>query len=470
MAEDESASETVNEEDFPIVEDKEIDNKFSSKEFSPPLGRYKLSIFERVAIGFLLSFFVIMVVGSTVLPDLFWSDFLKPLVWDPITKDATVGDSGYTPQNTALFIIVLFSFVVVISTIFRIKWLPISERTLVTYIPWVIWASVIRVLEDSQFFSGDLGVAFISPIIHFHIAAWVILAIYIGVLARRHHSTIGENFGDEDPEGHLIRSASLFFLFLMFAGLLLPSINSHEGIGTFGVVLGLLASLVAVFSVVQATEGWHAIERSVMAMGMGALAMWLGLWLQFMMTPWHEANDSAALWPILVVIGIPSYVCWVLFKFGINEKMELEEAGMEPGVLPEDVSIEQHEEGNWEGRALMERLAPRALMATPWALALAFGQLADGLATWIGIDVFGYSEKHPLSDFVIQQGAAITGGGGAWLFFCVKALLLALLLWVFSAVRIEHRQKALRLLIVLAILVVGLAPGLRDLGRLILGV
>ncbi|MBT6645627.1 MAG: DUF63 family protein, partial [Euryarchaeota archaeon] len=68
------------------------------------------------------------------------------------------------------------------------------------------------------------------------------------------------------------------------------------------------------------------------------------------------------------------------------------------------------------------------------------------------------------------QGAAITGGGGAWLFFCVKALLLALLLWVFSAVRIEHRQKALRLLIVLAILVVGLAPGLRDLGRLILGV
>ncbi|MBT6644812.1 MAG: hypothetical protein HOB52_03300, partial [Euryarchaeota archaeon] len=82
MAEDESASETVNEDDFPIVEDKEIDNKFSSKEFSPPLGRYKLSIFERVAIGFLLSFFVIMVVGSTVLPDLFWSDFLKPLVWD----------------------------------------------------------------------------------------------------------------------------------------------------------------------------------------------------------------------------------------------------------------------------------------------------------------------------------------------------------------------------------------------------
>ncbi len=169
MAEDESASETVDEEDNPVAEDNEIDNKSPSKEFNPPLGMYKLSIFERVAIGFLISFFVIMVVGSTVLPDIFWNDFLKPLVWDPITKDATAGDSGYTPQNTVLFIVVMFSFVVVISTIFRIKWLPTSERTLVTYIPWIIWASVIRVLEDSQFFIGDLGVAFISPIIHFHI-------------------------------------------------------------------------------------------------------------------------------------------------------------------------------------------------------------------------------------------------------------------------------------------------------------
>ncbi len=119
---------------------------------------------------------------------------------------------------------------------------------------------------------------------------------------------------------------------------------------------------------------------------------------------------------------------------------------------------------------MLERLSPRARMSTHWALALAFGQLADGLATWIGIDVFGYCENHPLSDFVIQHGAAITGGDGAWLFFCVKALLLALLLWVFSAVRIEYRMKSLRLLIVLALLVVGLAPGLRDLGRLILGV
>ena len=36
--------------------------------------------------------------------------------------------------------------------------------------------------------------------------------------------------------------------------------------------------------------------------------------------------------------------------------------------------------------------------------------------------------------------------------------------------RVEKRQAHLRMLIVLAVLIVGLAPGLRDIGRLMLGV
>ena len=36
--------------------------------------------------------------------------------------------------------------------------------------------------------------------------------------------------------------------------------------------------------------------------------------------------------------------------------------------------------------------------------------------------------------------------------------------------RIESRQQHLRILIVLAVMIVGMAPGLRDIGRLALGV
>jgi uncharacterized membrane protein len=100
-----------------------------------------------------------------------------------------------------------------------------------------------------------------------------------------------------------------------------------------------------------------------------------------------------------------------------------------------------------------------------------FGQLCDGLATMVGIDWFGYSEKHPLSDAVIQFGNGFDIlGEGAWLFFLVKAALASLIIWMFSQLRIESRQQHLRVLIVLAVMIVGMAPGLRDIGRLILGV
>jgi uncharacterized membrane protein len=100
-----------------------------------------------------------------------------------------------------------------------------------------------------------------------------------------------------------------------------------------------------------------------------------------------------------------------------------------------------------------------------------FGQLCDGLATMVGIDWFGYSEKHPVSDAVIQFGDSLELiGNGAWLFFLVKAAIISLIIYLFAEMRVERRQQHLRVLIVLAVMIVGMAPGLRDIGRLILGV
>ena len=102
--------------------------------------------------------------------------------------------------------------------------------------------------------------------------------------------------------------------------------------------------------------------------------------------------------------------------------------------------------------------------------------MCDGFATMVGIDLFGYGEKHPVSNAVIQYGGRINDaigvdwGEGAWLFALVKAALVGLIVWLFVQMRIEHRQQHFRLLIVLAVLIVGLAPGLRDIGRLMLGV
>ena len=440
--------------------------------FSPPLPSSQLSLVERLAILSLIILTVVLTVGVTAWPQVFWDGFLEPIVWEPIIQDADVGDSGYTPQNTAFFITVLFAFVISISAILRITEIPNGGRMLMAFLPWIVWAPVVRVLEDSQYFQGDLRILFISPIIHFHIALWVIFAIMVGrsvKQAKQHWVDSTAELTGEDAAGDILRVVMLCTLVLMFAILVLPSFNAHEGLGTTGMALGVMLSVICGIVSLEATKEWDEVERAVFSIGMGAVALFLGLWLQFIFTPWHQGGDSA-LWPAIVVLGIPTIVVYILWQKGEVARAVLASENMSPGVLPPNISIKQNDDGNWEGKDIMERWAPMALIGSPWALTIAFGQLTDGLATWIGIDVFGYSEKHPLSNWVIEQGVILSGGGGAWLFFFVKACLVGLLLWVFSAVRIEHRQQHLRLLIVLALLVVGLAPGLRDLGRLLLGV
>jgi uncharacterized membrane protein len=92
------------------------------------------------------------------------------------------------------------------------------------------------------------------------------------------------------------------------------------------------------------------------------------------------------------------------------------------------------------------------------------GQLLDGLATGIGIEAFGYSEKHLFSAGIIEFFGTAYG-------FTVVKLALGGLIWYFFAIaNFEHRQQHLRLLIAMAILTVGMAPGLRDVGRLVIGV
>ena len=162
---------------------------------------------------------------------------------------------------------------------------------------------------------------------------------------------------------------------------------------------------------------------------------------------------------------------------GKEDAQQLRLTGYTAGVLPAHVGIKQWEdEADAWAKHPVEFLSNKALLAHPMVLGMVFGQLCDGFATMVGIDMFGYGEKHPVSYAVIQFGGRLNEslgldwGEGAWLFALVKAVLVGLIVWLFVQMRVEHRQQHFRLLIVLAVLIVGLAPGLRDIGRLMLGV
>ena len=58
---------------------------------------------EKAAIWFAVGVFTLIACGLIFANDIFWTDGLKPIVWDPIVKEAgSAGDAGYSPENTAL--------------------------------------------------------------------------------------------------------------------------------------------------------------------------------------------------------------------------------------------------------------------------------------------------------------------------------------------------------------------------------
>ncbi|MFH1306766.1 MAG: DUF63 family protein [Candidatus Micrarchaeota archaeon] len=95
-----------------------------------------------------------------------------------------------------------------------------------------------------------------------------------------------------------------------------------------------------------------------------------------------------------------------------------------------------------------------------------FGHALDGAATWIAIDFFGsgkgagYFEQH-----VLSRGIGEATGLGFGLFFAVKVLFAGAAVWLLS----EEKDERMRGMALLAIAIIGLAPGLRDLLRMMAG-
>ena len=157
-------------------------------------------------------------------------------------------------------------------------------------------------------------------------------------------------------------------------------------------------------------------------------------------------------------------MAFVMHTQGKPAADELTSLGFVAGILPPGLTEEEYHAMSSPDKDLIEKLRLKASMAQPLIFLAVAGQLLDGLATWIGIDIFGYHEKHVLSAGIINLfDTALT-------FTAVKFGLGALIWYFFAIANFEHRQQHLRLLIGVAMLVVGMAPGLRDVGRLALGV
>ncbi|MFQ5405675.1 MAG: DUF63 family protein [Candidatus Micrarchaeia archaeon] len=92
-----------------------------------------------------------------------------------------------------------------------------------------------------------------------------------------------------------------------------------------------------------------------------------------------------------------------------------------------------------------------------------FGQVFDGSATFIGTTFAGYGEQHVVGNLIIDFF------GGSWAFLLVKIAFAIAVVWI-AKTEFSPDEQDQRAYVLILIMVMGLAPGLRDVLRIMAGV
>ena len=386
------------------------------------------------------------------------TDFLYEYYLDPVLSESS-GDAGYNVANTLTYAIVLALFAVALSAWLRRMGLDHSDVMILALLPYVFWAVLGEVVEDASMFDDSLAPYFVSPGIHFQTAAWVIIAGALGYRIANDKSASGD-----EALSRVDGAATILILVqigIYYSSVQAGSVTSSEGFDNTAMPVCLLAALLLPTLISDRhLAGFTLIQRCVFLVGLGGSIALLGPILAFGISN----PDQVILWPLAVVIGAPAILAYQMHQTGLPAAEELAEHGFVAGILPPGMTEDEYNDLKSADKDLIEGLRNKAVMASPVVFLAVTGQLLDGLATGIGIEAFGYYEKHVCSAAIIECFGSAYG-------FSVVKLALGGLIWYFFAIaNFEHRQQHLRLLIAMAILTVGMAPGLRDVGRLAIGV
>jgi len=386
------------------------------------------------------------------------TDFLYEYYLNPVLNESS-NDAGYNLANTMTYAIVLALFAVALAAWLRHLGIDHSDAMILALLPYVFWAALGEVVEDASMFDSSLEPFFVSPGIHFQTAAWVIIAGAFGYLIS--HS---DSESEEDMISKVDSAATILILaqiVIYYTSIDAGSVTSSTGFDdTAMLVCFITALLVPALIINRPLFGFTLVQRCVFIVGLGGSIALLGPLLSFGISNPHQVT----LWPLAVVIGAPAVLAYQMHQTGLSAASELAEHGFVAGILPPGMTEEEYENLESSDKNLIESLRKKAVLASPVVSLAVAGQLLDGLATGIGIEAFGYSEKHLFSAEIIEFF------GNAYGFTVVKLALGGLIWYFFAIANFEHRQQHLRILIAMAILTVGMAPGLRDVGRLAIGV
>lgn len=367
---------------------------------------------------------IVFAAGLLIAPTIFYDHFIWKYLWGPIVADAAghpvsyhgVGAAeGYTLVSEFIYGALLLLAVYMLYKFFEFFDIKIDMPFFVASLPFIILGSTLRVLEDSGLFEKPLSYFFISPIIYIQVGLYFFLSMLAGIYIERSEKKVR-------LFAFLIMAIDAAYLIMYF----IFSDKCSHPVNPLLMIFFSAASL-SVFLYLKKN-----ITATMFSLGLLFLlpSLYLiGIWVYG--NRWGTSNHvNAIILPL--VLAISSAVTILIFVFA--------------------------------------KRAGSIIFSSGINLSLIFAHMLDGWTSYfavvnpLGMDI-NYGEKHPIPLFLMGHFYGLA-------YPVAKLVIIAGVIYAMDFyLKDELGEKPiLKGLIKFFILVLGLAPGLRDMLRILMGI
>ena len=397
---------------------------------------------------------LVLVLAIMVVPAVndFWSTYFV----DPIMADSK-GEAGakYNIYNTVIYGLIFFLLFLVVQELLEDLKIEVDERFVIASVPLLILGGTSRVLEDADVFEPPIQYLFISPLIYGIITLYALLTFSLAVWLSK--SDLPSLTKGQGLVAFAIGGYGLWWYFV-------PGDWLHPS--SWSLIVLAVSALTAEFYRGQPLRDpklFFGITTSLLVI------------LTLLTLAQAPINNPEILWNTLLISGFLTftigYFAWFIANRGIPNPMFLLLAILMgynshlalSGIV---VLMAYFGVGLSLGCSLafpLRTWAPAAILLNPLYLILYFGHFFDGSATFLGIEEYGYTEKHVLPTGFINYF------GTAAIMLPLKFLVVTGVIAALESEESKEQEQQMVNLLLLFLLTLGLAPGTRDVLRIMFG-
>ena len=409
--------------------------------------------------------FLAVVLAITFVPQVnsFWEEhFVNPIESDACEAgevDCDKTGAKYNTYNTLAYGFCFFIFFTMINELLEYWKIVIDDKFVFNSIPLLILGGVVRVLEDADSFEPPIQYIMISPLIYGTITAIALFFLSLGVWLSK--SDLPSKTKAIGLISFAIGSYGLWWYFA-------PGEWIHPSSWSLIVLSGVALTAEFLRS--------KPLKDPVMFFGIASTLLVI---LAYLNLSQNELVNPEMLWDTVIIAGLLTVLIWLLSWFISNQGIPNIMFGLLFALFSFNLYLVRDMENNSTIIMLMSlgviisligslsfshsKWMPAAHMLNPLYLTLYFGHFIDGSATYLGIDNYGYVEKHVLPTWFIETF------GTAIVMLPLKFLVVTGVIVALENEEHKEDQKQMISLLILFLLALGLGPGTRDILRIMFG-